>query len=401
MSRNIAVGIDVGSHHVKVVVSELSPEKGVLPTIIGTGHAESKGLRHGYIINGADVTESVKIALAEAEKQSKIKIKKTFLSVGGVGVEAVIGVGRAVVSRGDGEITALDIEKSTEQAKVSLPKPLILNRDVLHAIPLSYKVDGKEIPGKSPMGMKGLQIDARVIFITCLSQHLKDLIDAVEDAGVDVQEVVAAPLAASQVNTTKAQKVAGCVLANIGAETVSVVVFENNLPISLEVFPIGSTDVTHNIALALRISLEEAESIKLGAVTNTQYAKRDLDKIVDGRLSDMFELIEAHLKKIGRNGLLPAGVILTGGGAGIHTIEDFARSTLRLPARIGSLPLNDAGKPIKDASWSVAYGLTIIALLGGFNDDDSSGSSSMKGPIFDLLKALRRWLANAIKPFLP
>lgn len=393
--RNTSVGIDIGTHHVKVVVSMRTSEKSRdFPKIIGVGGSEARGLRHGYIINIADVTESVREAVAQAEKTSRVKIKRAFISIGGVGLEAVTDSGSAVVSRGDGEITELDLEKAHASARLSIPAQAIINRKILHPIAMGYKIDGKNILGGNPVGMKGLKLDVRMLFITCLEQHFNDLVSAVEEAGVEVEDYMASPLAASLVSLTKTQKMAGCVLANIGAETVSLVVFENGLPVSLEIFPIGSTDITHDIALGLRVSLEEAESIKLGAITGTNYTKKDLDKIVVARLSDIFDLIEAHLKKIGRNGLLPAGIILTGGGSGIHTLEELARAALKLPSKIGSLPLSSEGKPVKDASWSVAYGLTIW----GFTGDGVMG----RGDDMSLIgKKIWRLLHNAVRPLLP
>ena len=131
------------------------------------------------------------------------------------------------------------------------------------------------------------------------------MIQAVESVGVEVEDVMASPLAASLVTLSKAQKIAGCVLANIGAETVSIAVFEDDIPLSLKVFPIGSRDITNDIALGLKISLEEAEQIKLGTITGTDYTQKQLDDIILSRLRDMFDLIEAHLKKIGKNGPQP------------------------------------------------------------------------------------------------
>ena len=142
---------------------------------------------------------------------------------------------------------------------------------------------------------------------------------------------MASPLAGSLVMLSKAQKRAGCVLANIGAETVSIVVFENNTPVSLKVFPIGSSDITNDIALGLKIPLEEAEKIKRGGMSDAAYSKRKLDEIISSRLTDIFELIDAHLKKHNRDGLLPAGIIITGGGSSITSVQDLARAALRLP----------------------------------------------------------------------
>ena len=146
MARNITTGIDIGTHQVKVVVSERLHEKDKeFPKIIATGYSESKGLRHGYIINTGDVTEGIKEALKQAEKGAKMKIKNAFISVGGVGLESVTDTGSSVVSRGDGEITELDIEKVQEAARLSLPQATLINRKILHSIPLQYNIDNKEI----------------------------------------------------------------------------------------------------------------------------------------------------------------------------------------------------------------------------------------------------------------
>jgi cell division protein FtsA len=361
MNRNIRVGIDIGTYQIKVVVSERNTSESSLPKIIGTGIAESKGLRHGYIINTEDVRESIARAIAQAEKTSGVKISRAYISVGGIGLSGITNTGQTIVSRADLEITALDIEKVQAICEQDIPPAQIQNRRILHAIPVGYKIDGRPVLGNRPLGMKGGKLEVKMLFVTCLEQHLADLIQAVEDINIQVIDILASPIAASVVILNKAQKIAGCVLANIGAETISVVVFENNLPVSLEVFPIGSTDITHDIALGLKVPLEEAESIKKGAVTQTYVSKKKLDEIIHARLSDMFELIEAHLKKIGRSGMLPAGIFITGGGSGIGTIEDFAKVMLKLPSKVATLQASEKGRVI-DSTWAVAYGLSVIGL---------------------------------------
>jgi cell division protein FtsA len=242
--------------------------------------------------------------------------------------------------------------------------------------------------------MKGGKLEVRMLFITCLEHHLNDILEAVEGAGIRVEDVMAAPVAASLVTLTKSQKIAGVVLANIGAETVSIGVFENGVPVSLEIFPIGSTDITNDIALGLKVPLEEAEEIKVGAITGNSYPRKKLEDIISARLSDIFELIDAHLKKIGRNGLLPAGIVITGGGSGLNNIEEMARTALRLPSRIGSSNLAvDSKSSFRDATWAVAYGLCIF----GLNADDSLGLASNNDAIGKAGKAIVRWF----KQFLP
>lgn len=363
MSRNITVGIDIGTYQVKVVIAELIKENSKNFTrIIGTGLTESKGLRHGYITNIKDVTESIGTAVSIAEKASGIKVHKAFIAIGGIGLSGINSTGSTMISRADLEITDLDLEKVSQICEEEIPLTLIQNRRILHSIPLSYKIDGKTVLAKTPIGMKGSRLEIKMLFVTCLEPHINDILQAVDEAGIEVIDCLASPIAASFVTLSKTQKIAGCVLANIGAETISIVVFENSIPVSLEVFPIGSTDITNDIALGLKIPLEEAENIKIGSIGSNTFSKKKLDEIIHARLSDMFELIENHLKKIGRNELLPAGIFITGGGGNIGTIEDFAKVALKLPSRIASLNITDQKNHIKDSTWAVAYGLCMLGL---------------------------------------
>ncbi|MCH7529698.1 pilus assembly protein PilM, partial [Patescibacteria group bacterium] len=300
--------------------------------------------------------------------------------------------GETVVARADTEVNDLDINKAIEESERKIEQKL-LNRKIIHAIPLLHKIDGQKVLGKL-QGMKGVKIEVETLFVTCLEQHLRDQITAIESVGVEVDDVMVSPLAGSFVTLSKTQKIAGCVLANIGSETVSVVVFENNIPISFKVFPIGSTDITNDIALGLKISLEEAEQIKLGAITNADYPRKKLEEIVVARLSDIFELIESHLKNIGKNRMLPAGIILTGGGSGIATIEDLARASLKLPSKIatlqvGEMPHGQGQGFIKDASWAVAYGLCIWGLT---TEEESLGITFAKRTGGSILSWMKQFL---------
>jgi cell division protein FtsA len=394
MPRSIITGIDIGTYNVKVVIAHGSErtEKG-MPKILGVGMAESRGLRHGYVVNPGDVAQSVRLAVSEAEKRAGVKVKRAFLGIGGIGLGSITSSSSIIISRADLEITSLDIKKVQEQCEKDITPAAILNKKIIHSIPLQYKIDGKVTLGK-PEGMKGSKFEVKMLYITCLEHHLNDIIQAVEEANISVEDVMASPIAASLITLTKSQKVAGCVLANIGAETVSIAVFENSTPTSLEVFPIGSTDITNDIALGLKVPLEEAEQIKIGAITGSSFPRRKLEEIVQARLVDIFELIEAHLKKIGRNGLLPAGIIITGGGSGLTNIEDLAKASLHLPSRLGVVQLNgDEKRSFRDATWAVAYGL---CLFGSHSDEDAPLDTSS---IFfsKAWKAIINW----IKQFLP
>lgn len=388
MADRIVTGIDVGTYHVKVVIARHSKQGGqrTLPQIIGTGYAESRGLRNGYIINESDVVRSVRNAVAQAEKASGIVVKNAYISMGGIGLDEIHSHGEVITSRADSEITQIDLDKAMQDSNERI-QDQIPNRKILHEIPLSYKVDGERVLGR-PHGMKGTKLEIDTLFITTFEQHLNDLIAAIESIGIAVDDVMASPIAGSLVMLTKAQKRAGCVLANIGAETVSIIVFENNTPISLKVFPIGSSDITNDIALGLKIPLEEAEKIKRGGMVSANFSKRKLDEIIGARLTDIFELIDAHLKKIKRDGLLPAGIIITGGGSGITTIQDLARASLRLPSKIATLDPGQNGK-VKDASWAVAYGLCIWGISGS---EEESGITVAKTAGNNILNWFKQFL---------
>ena len=145
MSRNIAVGIDIGTYQIKVVVaSNNGGNDSGLSRIIGAGFAESRGMRHGYIMNHADVVKSLKRAIAQAEKTSGIKIKRAYLSIGGIGLSGIVSHGSIIISKADSEITDLDAKSVLSAAEGEIPKSLSVNRKIIQSIPISYKIDGKK-----------------------------------------------------------------------------------------------------------------------------------------------------------------------------------------------------------------------------------------------------------------
>ncbi len=391
MSRRIATGIDIGSHHTKVVVVEevVTPE-GSSIQIIGTGLSPSYGMRQGYVVDVDDVAESVRAARQQAEAAARIPIKKGFLAIGGISLDEVRATGSTVISRADQEITDLDIEKTREAARQAA-EPQFLNRKVLHEIPLEYRVDGVKSLGE-PHGMKGTRLEADYLFVSCLTAHEGSLHLATESADIEVIDTMASPLAGSYVTLTKDQKMKGCVLANIGAETVSIVVYDEGVPLSVKVFPLGSSNVTDDLALAFKISLEDAEKLKLGRLSGTMYPRKKVDEVVSTRLKAMFEQIDKHLKVIGRKGTLPAGILISGGASSTSVITDIAKNSLALPSRIAEMKVSPESK-VRDSMWSVAYGIALWGLTG---DMDTPKRKTFSG--FD---GITEGFQNFLKQFLP
>jgi cell division protein FtsA len=362
MNRRIATGIDIGTHQTKiVVVEEVKGPNGPQLKIIGTGLADTLGVRRGYVVDIEDAAESLRAAKQQAEAASRVPIKGGFLSIGGISLEEARASGETIISRADQEISDLDIEKVRDTARQAA-SPAFTNRKILHEIPLEYRVDGVKSLG-DPVGMKGTRLTADFLFVTCLSQHAEIIMSVVEAADMEVIDTMASPLAGSYVTLTKDQKMKGCVLANIGSETVSIVVYDEGVPISMKVFATGSTHITDDLALGFKVSLEDAERIKLGRLGGQMYSRKRVDEIITARFKNMFDLIDKHLKTLGRHKSLPAGIILSGGGSGQGSVSDIAKGALALPARVADMRIATDSK-IRDATWSVAYGLALWGLTG-------------------------------------
>jgi len=404
-------GIDIGTATIRVLVAE-SQDNVLRP--ITLVKKPSEGLRHGHIINAAELSRAVRDAVYEAEQNANVKIRNAVVSVGGIALGTETESSTVAISRADGEVTDLDINRVMNETEAKVKeKP---NHKIIHNIPIEYKVDHNKIIG-NPSGVKGGKFEGKNLFITVTNNHFRKLVQAIESAGVEVDDVFASPVAESIVTVSNVQKNAGCIISNVGAETVTNIVYEEGLPQSVFVLNIGSSDITNDIALGLKVSLEEAEDLKKGIGTSqlTRTMQKQIADIISARLSDIFELINAELKKLGRNGLLPAGVIFTGAGAHIEGIEEVAREQLKLPAKIGkntatrliAIPKFSNGESqedqkqlfrdrqtievLQDPEWSVAYGLCVLGI------DMDQGESRMSHMAHNVKHKFTRW----IQQFLP
>lgn len=390
MARNLYTGIDVGTHTVKVVIAAPKENPEAPLSIIGTGTAPSRGMRHGYVNDIKEAAKSIREAIDRASSASKIKVRSARVGLGGVGIEEVRSSSDISLTPSGGIVTEKMIERVLSDAEKKASARLV-NRAVLHSIPLEYRVDGVKVYGR-PQGLQGTKLSADVLLITALTQHQENLIEAVEALGIEVEGVMASPLAASLVTLTKAQKMAGVVLADIGAETVSVAIFEEDTPVSIKILPTGSAKITEAIALSFQVPLSEAESLKRGGVTGSDIPNRKLFSIVTTQLKEIYTLVNAHLKSIGRHRLLPAGVVLTGGGSGVGSSDEIAKTILKLPAQIGQIGHLPRSSGV-DASSAVAYGLCRWGYA-----EDTAGASSTLG---DVLGGTWEWIKRAIRSLLP
>jgi cell division protein FtsA len=390
IKNNYTCGIDIGTNSTKVVVVGFDKSKKE-PVVLATGISPTIGMRFGYVSNVDTVALSIKKAVKQAENILGIKIRKAYVSMGGISLSSSTSTGSVIISKADQEITNLDVTKAIANSEENLD---ILNKKIIHTIPLSFKLDGKDIFVR-PEGLRGIKLEVKTLFVTCLKQNMDDLITAFGLAKIDIEEITASPIVTGSILLGNKQKIAGCILMDIGAETVSTAVFENNLPISVSVFPIGSMDITKDIALGLRISLEEAESIKLGSVIGGDYSKKKVDEIIEARLSDIFELVGNQLKRLKRFELLPAGIVITGSGSYINNIEEIAKNQLKLPVKIGPIDssLNNKFK-VRDNSWYTALGLAL-------RENDEFGSDQSGSNVSENFKEVKSFFKSIFSQLLP
>lgn len=372
--------IDVGSSAVRVVVAQknLQSEEGEVK-ILGVGKAPMGGMQKGVVTDVEEAVACLGSALDIAERISGIPVEKAVVSVNGAHLVSQELRGVIAISRADGEITSDDVDRVINAAQaISLPP----NREIMHILPQNYIVDGQEHIQDS-VGMTGVRLEVEAHAIVGSSPAVKNLTKVVNQSGVHIDEFVFAPLSASLAVLEKRQKELGVVLIDLGAGTTSLAVYEENTLLHTSVLPVGASHITNDIAIGLRTSIEIAEAIKLSHGTanlagisqhdmivvegqdgeQESISRKEVAEIISDRLDELFSHVDRELKNIGRSGLLPAGVILTGGGSYMDGIVELAKKRLRLPVRIGHpKKMGGLSDQTDGPEFAVAIGLIAFAL---------------------------------------
>ncbi len=401
------VGLDVGSSNVRVVACERSDTNSFI--ISGVGEAPTDGVRRGAVESTELVAKSIGRALHDMRKNFGVTINHALVSLSEPRTTSYISKGTVSISRADGEVTREDAARALEMAEGALPR--LGNREIIQTFPLFYTLD-RETHIREPAGLLGAQLGVEALFVAGFSQNIKNVIKAVESVNLMIDDLVPATYAASFHAMNKKQKEVGAMLLDIGGEVSSLAVFEEGLLVSLEMIPVGSAHITHDIGLGFQIDLVSAERVKRNAAALLEpgkkeirlsdmpknfedtFSQRKLREIVSARLGDIFELIEKHLKRIGRSGLLPGGVILSGGGAKLFDIQNMAREDLRLPTEIASYASGvGAGKElVTGPEWAVALGLCKYAF-------EQQGQHGRMSEIFS--SPISRRISKFLKSLIP
>lgn len=351
------VGIDIGSSSLRALGC-VYEEGRRFPAVVATYKKTIDGMDRGNITDGDEVASAIGDALASLEYDAGRTTMHTLISLGATGLSSHHANGHSQVSRGDASVTDLDVDNAIKDANKGIPD--VRNKAIVHSIPIKYKLDGHDIQGDI-IGVRGNKLEVKTLFVTYPLQCMNVLKKVLEKAQVRVTDIVAGPVAESIPLLTKKQKVAGVALVNIGAGVTSLLVYEKNVPLLVSTLPVGGDDMTKDIALGLKVTLEEAENIKCGNTTNLN-SKRRVEEIIEARLEDICVKLNKELDKINRRELLPAGVVVCGSSSLVPRLEYIFRSELKLPIKIASNELvrltNDA---LRDSGWARCYGLTFLA----------------------------------------
>ncbi len=381
MSENVITGLDIGSSAVRLVVGQAVPHTAdggqASIHVIGAIEVPSEGINKGIITSLEDAVSSISQALEMGERMTGIPLASAWVGIAGSHVLVQEGKGVVGVGRTDGEIRDEDVDRALEAAKM-IARPA--NYDILHVIPKRFSVD-QQRGIKDPVGMNGIRLEVETVLIQALSSQMKNFTKGIYRTGLDIEDVVYAPLATAEALLQPRQKDLGVCLLNIGASSTSMIVFEEGDVLHTAVLPVGSDHITNDLAIGLRVAVEVAEAVKIhfGHALADQLTKKELihledfgvkgeepverrfvAEIIQARVEEICERIDRELAKVERSGMLPGGIVLTGAGSKLSGLADVVKQITRLPVSHGQLHhVTSVLDRVQDPGFSTAVGLVL------------------------------------------
>ena len=415
--------IDIGTTKITTLVAQHFPKEEKI-NVIGVAAAPARGMRRGQIINIEEATASLVASIEAAERMAGTPIRRAIIGLAAPHIDSLESSGVVAVTEPDKEITGFDVERVLEAAKaVSLPA----TSEVLHVIPRQFIVDGQE-GIIDPLHMTGVRLEVVASIVVASSAALKNLKKSLEETGIAAEQIIYSGFGAAEAVLTPTERELGVVLLDIGGTTTSITTFVEGAPNFVKVIPIGSVNVTNDLAIGLRLPLEEAEKIKIylsnpaniiqgedkevdlakmgignrpGRQVDTEVA---LNGIIKPRVEEICQLVRNTLREANLAGSTPAGLVITGGGSFLPNLEVIAQRVVGLPARLGK-PYQLGG--IADEITTPAHS-TVLGLVG-YSIKKSSSPSINRSPLkpnFNFfrdknVKGIAEKALNILRPLLP
>ncbi|MBI2598846.1 cell division protein FtsA [Candidatus Curtissbacteria bacterium] len=393
----IITAVDIGSSKITTVIA-LSPENS-LPNIIGVSTVPSRGLKKGQVVDIEEAVLALTQSLEAAERMAGYSVGSAFVTTDGTHIESQNSKGVVAVGSPSGEISQEDVMRVVEAARaISLPS----SKEILHVIPRYFVIDSQS-GIKDPIGMNGVRLEVETHIITGATTALRNIAKCASLVGVDIEGMVFAGLASAYSVLSDTERELGVVLVDFGGGTTDITIFTDGSPVKSAVLPIGAKNITNDLAIGLRISLDSAEKIKLALSQAPKVAiemdeegnaqdKKESDKldlaglsieedlrnvskktltdgIIKPRLREILNMVKLEIQKSNYGGLTPSGVVITGGGGQTAGIVDLAKQELGMPVRIGN-PRGATGLIDEIASPSFASSLGLIIYGHEFQTDD-------------------------------
>ena len=393
------VGLDIGTENIKIlgIKKERKEEK---PEILGITQSPSAGIRKGIVIKPEETSRSIRQAVESFYTLTGRKFDSVFVNLSGSHIFLTPSRGVVVVSRADQKISHEEVERVLQAAQTfSLPS----NKEILDVIPKQFIIDGEK-GIREPIGLHGIRLEAEIIALGGFSPYIKNLTQAVLGSGLQISDIFISPLAASRAVLGQKQKELGVAVLDIGAGATGMAVFEEGDLVHTAVFPVGAANITNDIAIGLRTDIETAERIKIefgscfykkgkrkekikkvDQEESLSFSLKMLADIIEARVSEVFDLTNKELKKISRQGKLPGGIILTGGGAKLPNLMEFAKKEFKLFCHLG-YPSGISGIE-KDPSLALVTGL----VLKGMDGEEEKVGPVFREGLFSKLKGIFRF----------
>lgn len=387
----LIAGIDIGSSKIVTLIGQLPHEAGPI-TVVGVSSVPARGIKKGQVVDIDESVAALSGSLEAAERMAGFSVASAYVSVGGSQIASMNSRGVVAVSGPDGEITDEDIRRVTEAARaISIPS----SREIIHVVPRGFIVDSQE-GVKDPIGMSGVRLEVETHIISGAATSIRNLGKIVNQIGVEVEDLVYSGIAAAEATLTDTEKELGVALVDIGGGTTDVALFVDGSVAHSVVLPIGGKNITNDLAIGLRVSLDAAEKIKIALsrqpkrsvnpdqpLTAEEKKKEDeldtsklgidedlstiskktlTDGIIKPRLTELATLIGMEIKKSGYGSLLPSGIVVTGGAAETVGLAEVFKDILRMPTRV-AFPTGVTG--LIDEISTPAYSASIGLLLYG------------------------------------
>ncbi|TMH62079.1 MAG: cell division protein FtsA [Betaproteobacteria bacterium] len=404
-SKNLIVGLDIGTSKIVAIVAELTAEKRL--NIIGLGAQPSRGLKKGVVVNIEATMASIQRVLEEAELMADCAITDVYTAIGGGHIRSLNSSGMVAIK--EKEVTQADIDRVVETAKaIAIPN----DQEILHILPQEFIIDGQE-DVREPLGMSGVRLEVKVHIVTGAVSAVENITKCVRRCGLEVRDVMLQPLASALAVLNDDEKELGVCLMDVGGGTTDLAVFTGGAIRHTAVIPIAGDQVTNDIAMTLRTPTKEAEELKLrhgcalrqladpndiievpgvGERGPRKLSRQMLAEVIEPRIEELYTLAQAELRRSGFEELLSSGIVLSGGSALLAGMIELGEEVFHLPVRIG-VPtyVGTLADVVRSPRYATAVGLLLDGreqfLRAEIARAQGTGLTNMAGRMKQWLKA--------------